>query len=163
MSETIYCEKHPDTPTNLRCSRCEKPVCPQCLVHAAVGIRCQDCGKATVLPTYNVSASFLMRAILAGLVVGLGGGLVLGLIIRQLLSGFLYLAALGGLGYLASEAIGLATGRKRGRRLQFVAGASVVLASVISAVISFAFIGGSPVIDLFGAALAVYVAIVRLR
>jgi uncharacterized membrane protein len=138
-------------------------VCPQCLVHAAVGIRCQDCGQATRLPTYNVSASYVLRAILAGLAVGLVGGLVLGLIVRPLLFGFLYLAAMAGYGYLMSEAIGLATGRKRGRRLQFVAGASVVVASAVSVVLSLAFIGGSPVFDLLGAALAIYVAVIRLR
>ncbi len=114
MSETIYCARHPDTPTNLRCSRCDTPVCPQCLVHAAVGIRCRDCGKGTVPPTYNVPASFLARAIVVAIAVGLAGGLVLGLIVRPLVfGGFLYLAAFAGFGYLMSEAIGLATGRKQ--------------------------------------------------
>lgn len=163
MSESIYCATHPDTSTNLRCSRCDKPVCPQCLVHAAVGIRCQDCGQGTRLPTYNVSASFVLRAILVGLAVGLVGGLVLGLIVRPLLFGLLYLAAMAGFGYLMSEAIGLATGRKRGRRLQFVAAAGVVVASVVSIALSLTFIGGSPVVDLLGGALAVYVAVTRLR
>ena len=28
--ETLYCVNHPNTPTTLRCSRCEKPICLRC-------------------------------------------------------------------------------------------------------------------------------------
>ncbi|PPK68115.1 rhomboid family intramembrane serine protease [Actinokineospora auranticolor] len=35
--------RHPDRPTGLRCVRCERPACPDCLVDAAVGFQCVDC------------------------------------------------------------------------------------------------------------------------
>ena len=163
MSETIYCSRHPETPTNLRCSRCDKPVCPQCLVHAAVGIRCLDCGQATRLPTYNVSTSYLVKAILAALALGVGGGLVLAFVIRLMLFGFLYVAALAGFGYLMSEVISVATNRKKGRSLQFVAAGGILVAMVLTVGLSVTVVGGSVVPDLLGAALAIYVAVVRLR
>ncbi|GAA0508114.1 rhomboid family intramembrane serine protease [Saccharopolyspora subtropica] len=37
------CVRHPDRPTGLRCTRCERPACPACLREAAVGYQCVDC------------------------------------------------------------------------------------------------------------------------
>ncbi|MFJ8627572.1 rhomboid family intramembrane serine protease [Kitasatospora sp. NPDC093550] len=37
------CYRHPRTPTGISCTRCERPVCPQCMVAAAVGFQCPDC------------------------------------------------------------------------------------------------------------------------
>ncbi|MEU8757848.1 rhomboid family intramembrane serine protease [Streptomyces sp. NPDC048659] len=37
------CYRHPDTETGIRCTRCEKPICPQCMVSASVGFQCPDC------------------------------------------------------------------------------------------------------------------------
>ncbi|MGU3436315.1 rhomboid family intramembrane serine protease [Actinomycetes bacterium M1A6_2h] len=37
------CVRHPDRPTALSCTRCERPACPECLRPAAVGQHCVDC------------------------------------------------------------------------------------------------------------------------
>src|SRR5882757_1515924 len=37
------CVRHPDRPTGLRCTRCERPACPECLRSASVGQHCVDC------------------------------------------------------------------------------------------------------------------------
>ncbi|HEY9370278.1 rhomboid family intramembrane serine protease [Streptomyces sp.] len=37
------CYRHPDVETGIRCTRCEKPICPQCMVSASVGFQCPDC------------------------------------------------------------------------------------------------------------------------
>ena len=128
------------------------------MVHSPVGVRCQDCGKATRLPTYDVSRTHLARAILASLLIGVAGGFAFALILRALLFGILYLAAMGGYGYLVGESISRAANRKRGRTLQYVAAGGVLVAeAVIEATIS---IG---LFDLLGAGLAIYIAYLRLR
>ena len=33
--------------TRLRCSECQSPICPNCLVRTAVGLRCPNCGVAS--------------------------------------------------------------------------------------------------------------------
>lgn len=37
------CWWHPNRPTGLSCTRCERPACPDCLREASVGFHCTDC------------------------------------------------------------------------------------------------------------------------
>ena len=40
---TSTCVWHPNRETNLSCSRCNKPICNDCVVHSPVGMRCPEC------------------------------------------------------------------------------------------------------------------------
>ncbi len=41
--QTEYCFGHPDTPTRLHCTRCDKAICGRCAVSASVGQHCVWC------------------------------------------------------------------------------------------------------------------------
>ncbi|MGH2819796.1 MAG: rhomboid family intramembrane serine protease [Actinomycetota bacterium] len=41
--EETYCYGHPKTPTRLRCSRCDRPICGRCAIPATVGQHCPEC------------------------------------------------------------------------------------------------------------------------
>ena len=142
MTQTQYCERHPKTETNIRCGRCEKTICPDCLVHSPVGMRCPDCARVNTVPTYDVPMPFLLRGIAAGV----GAALVLGFafyfvapvlfrlvfldiaLINTILP-FIYVAIMALIGYAIGEAVSLATNRKRGIRLKFVSAACVFVGS----------------------------------
>jgi membrane associated rhomboid family serine protease len=43
QTDTMVCYRHPRTETAVACSSCERPICTDCMVHAAVGIKCPEC------------------------------------------------------------------------------------------------------------------------
>jgi membrane associated rhomboid family serine protease len=58
------CVRHPDRPTGLRCVRCDRPACPDCLREASVGYQCVDCvaeGTKTVRPARTVAGARASR------------------------------------------------------------------------------------------------------
>ena len=41
MADTCY--RHPGRETNVACSRCARPICPDCMTPSPVGMRCPEC------------------------------------------------------------------------------------------------------------------------
>src|SRR5688572_2648397 len=49
--ESEYCFRHPKEETRIHCSRCDRPICPDCMTPAPVGHHCPSCvgeGRRTV-------------------------------------------------------------------------------------------------------------------
>ena len=143
MTQTQYCARHPKTATSIRCGRCEETICPDCLVHSPVGMRCPDCARVNPVPTYDVTFQYLIRGIAAGCAVGLIGGgafmfaaplmfrlVFLDIPVLNTILPFLYVAMMAAIGFGIGEAISLSTNRKRGMRLKLVGAAAVFVASV---------------------------------
>src|SRR4030066_2091207 len=118
----MRCARHPDIETELRCGKCEQPICPKCLVQTPVGARCPQCAALKKLPVFEVSGIFYIRAIVAGLL----SAAVLGFIWFYIpLSGFLLFFIALAVGYVIGEAISLSVNRERGPGLQVIAGVGV--------------------------------------
>jgi membrane associated rhomboid family serine protease len=65
------CYRHPDRETWVSCTRCERPICPDCLRPAAVGFQCPQCvaeGQATTRQARSPYGGRIMQR--AGLVTG---------------------------------------------------------------------------------------------
>jgi membrane associated rhomboid family serine protease len=43
MSEPMMCYRHPSRETYVKCSNCLRPICTDCMVQTAVGIKCPEC------------------------------------------------------------------------------------------------------------------------
>jgi membrane associated rhomboid family serine protease len=64
----MVCYRHPDRPTGLRCVRCDKPACPECLREASVGYQCVDCvaeGQRGVPRKTTIAGAPLRRTLVA--------------------------------------------------------------------------------------------------
>lgn len=112
--EVVYCARHPQVETPLRCGRCETPICPRCLVQTPVGARCRDCAGVTRLPTYNVGPAILLKGLGAGLVAGAATGAAWGYLLPggRFSIGFFSLIIGVAIGYAISEAIAAVTNRR---------------------------------------------------
>ncbi|MDP6496138.1 MAG: hypothetical protein QGI09_12230, partial [Dehalococcoidia bacterium] len=135
MSEMqhAHCPRHPQVETRLSCGKCDTFICPQCLVHTPVGARCPDCAQLRRLPIYDIGPTTYLRAVAAGTVLAGASGSLWGLLFFQLLHiPFLPWIATIGVGYVVGEGISVAVNRKRGRNLQIIAGACVMLSYVVA-------------------------------
>ena len=132
MSNADYCVRHPTTETNLSCGRCGEAICPRCLVHAPVGVRCPDCAQVRPVPTYDVTGAYLARAIAVGAGLAIVGGAIVVFLTNLFLNAIVYMALIVALGYLVGESISFATNRKRGRKLKIVAGGSMFVAITLA-------------------------------
>lgn len=43
VSPAPTCYRHPGRETYVRCTRCERPICPDCMTEASVGFQCPSC------------------------------------------------------------------------------------------------------------------------
>jgi hypothetical protein len=126
----MRCATHPSVETDLACGKCGKAICPRCLVHTPVGARCRGCANIRRLPTYNISAQFMLR--------GLAGAAVSGAVLGGLWAiipfgaGFYFGLFVGlGLGYAVGEVVSVAANRKAGPPLQVVAALGVIIAYLV--------------------------------
>lgn len=128
MTAIVKCPRDPEVDTALRCSRCETPICPRCLIQTPVGARCRDCARIVKSPVYTLSGGHVARAAGAALVGGVVMGLIWGFVLLPFT--FSYLSILIGavLGYGFTRVMELATGRKRGPFVVAFAIGGIVLA-----------------------------------
>ena len=135
----MRCARHPNVETALSCGRCGTPICPDCAVPGPVGMRCPGCASLRSSPLYQVSPGRFALAALAGVAAGTLAGFVLQAI------GFFILFVAPLIGGLLGEVILRTTGRKRGPKLEFLAGASVVVGAGLSALLTGYFSHFNPV------------------
>lgn len=143
----LYCYRHPDRETRLRCNSCDKPICVECAVQTPTGYRCKECvrGQQKIFNTAQVS-DYIFGAIVAAILAYLGA------YVTQLIGFFIFFI------FLISPAIGVGIAevvrrvikRRRSKRLfQVIAGAAALggLVKLIPSLLALIFFGS---FDLFG-------------
>ena len=125
--EAAPCVAHPEVATNLRCSRCERPICPRCLVQTPVGARCRECARLRRLPVFDVTAPVYGKAAAVSAGVGLAAGLVWSLFPLVGLLSFIQCAVAG---YVIGEAVSRSANRRQSRGLKALAVGGVIVAYV---------------------------------
>ena len=55
---TPTCYRHAGRETHIRCQRCERPICPDCMNQASVGFHCPDCVKEAARTTRQARTAY---------------------------------------------------------------------------------------------------------
>lgn len=126
----LYCYRHPDRETWVRCGRCDQPICTRCSMQGPVGLRCRTCGK----PSRDALASLKPNQIAIGLAVATGLGAVVGYFGAQF--GFFMIVVGFFAGTIIAEALDRTIGIKRGPRILAIAITGIVLGSVLGSSLS---------------------------
>jgi hypothetical protein len=126
----LYCYRHPDRETWVRCGRCDQPICTRCAMQGPVGLRCKSCGK----PSRDALASLNSRQLAIGLSVATALGAVVGYFGAQF---GLFMIVIGFFaGTIIAEALDRTIGIKRGPRILAIAIAGIVVGGVLGASLS---------------------------
>jgi hypothetical protein len=161
----MRCAYHPDVETNLRCGKCNTPICPKCMVQTPVGARCPDCAHLYKLPTYRVSTKYYLIAAGTALGMAIVCGIAWGAIEWVIPFFSLNLLLAPGTGFAIGEVVSRSANRKRGTGLAIVGGIAVA----ISYFVTFLFPGGLPLslfnilYHLIALGLGIFIAVTRLR
>jgi hypothetical protein len=119
--KTRPCANHPQVETVVSCGRCDKPLCPRCMIYTPVGVRCRDCAQLRRLPQYTLTPRVYARVLPTAAALALICGFLLSLVPRlSLLAGVV-------VGVVVGEVLRRVSGYKQGRVLQVIAGATVVV------------------------------------
>jgi hypothetical protein len=129
IENTLTCTFHPKRDTQLRCNRCDKPICIQCATHTPTGYRCPECIRSQQ-KVFVTTKWFdpLIAALITGAISILGS--LFGAYV-----GYVTIFIAMGAGYLAVLATRKAIKNRRSPILKYVMSGSAFLASSVPAVI----------------------------
>lgn len=130
-AEERGCANHPGRSTMVSCSACGKPLCPDCMVYSAVGIKCRQCAAMPRSSRVTLKTSRFLLAIAAGLWVGTAIGFAYYYILGFIGFFFFFIFVAAGIGYLVGEAVSRASGRYHGKKTAAIAVLSTVWAFVL--------------------------------
>ncbi len=129
----LFCYRHPDRETYIRCGRCDQPICTRCAMQGPVGFRCKKCGTLA----YDPLTTMRPTQIVLGTLVAVGGGAVAGLISGQI--GFFGIFIAFFAGGIIAQAVIRVTGYKRGPIMLGVVLGGITAGTIIGAALEYAF------------------------
>ena len=145
IEQALTCAFHPKRETQLRCNRCNKPICIQCATHTPTGYRCPECIRSQQKVFITTKwFDLLIAALITGVITLVGS--MLGAYL-----GFYSIFIAMGAGYLAVLVTKKAISNRRSPLLKYVMSGSAFLASFVPAIyylylnywlVGYGFIGG---------------------
>jgi hypothetical protein len=130
------CANHPGRPTMVTCSDCGKPLCPDCMIFSAVGIKCKDCARLPRSARVMLKPGKFLPAAAAGLGVAVALGFAYYFILGSIGFFFLFIFVASGIGYLVGETVSRVSGRFHGWQTAAAAAGATVLGFLLPPLIA---------------------------
>ncbi len=125
-TETVFCARHPKIPTALSCARCGTPICPDCFILGPVGMLCKSCADIGSSPLFQIRPERFTLAIVAGIV----SGAIAGILLQRI--GFYIFFTAPLIGGFLGEIVLRAVGYKRGVKVEWITGGSIIAGAGLS-------------------------------
>jgi hypothetical protein len=122
----LFCYRHPDRETWIRCGRCDRPICTRCAMQGPVGFRCRTCGTLANDPLRTIRPT----QALIGFVVAAGLGAAAGLVASRIGFFSIFISFIAG-GFIA-EAVNRLIGFKRGPLILVLVLGGIVAGTAVS-------------------------------
>ncbi len=129
----LFCYRHPERSTSLRCYKCNNPICSECTVKTPVGYLCPDCYREAEDAFFNAKPTDYLLAALVALPLSL----ITGFLVMQFSRGFFFIIIMFFVGGAVGGFIGRITkrviGQRRGRYIPHLIAACIILGVLVFA------------------------------
>lgn len=129
----LFCYRHPNRSTSLRCYKCNKPICSTCAVKTPVGYLCPDCQREAEDAFFNSKPTDYLLAALVALPLSLLAGWLVVRFSGGIFMILLFVFAGGAVGSFIARMAKKAISNRRGRYIPFVVAGSIIIGVVIFA------------------------------
>ncbi|MFN8413547.1 MAG: hypothetical protein U0Z26_14275 [Anaerolineales bacterium] len=133
MNDTTMttCYAHPTREANLRCKRCERPMCTSCAVHTPTGYLCKDCVR-THQKTFDTSEwyDYILGFIVAAFLSGIAAFLISLITMIPFFGILVTLSAAPIAGTTIAESVRFVTRKHRSRSLFITVAVGVVVGAL---------------------------------
>ena len=127
----LFCYRHPNRSTSLRCYKCNKPICSECAVKTPVGYLCPDCQREAEDTFFNSKPTDYFLALLVALPVSLLAGWVAVRFSGGIFMILLFIFAGGAVGGFIARLSKRAIGNRRGRYIPYLIAACIVIGVLV--------------------------------
>jgi len=126
LDTSLTCTFHPNRETQLRCNRCNRPICIKCAIHTPTGYRCSECIRSQQKVFITTRwFDYLIALFITGVISFLGSWL------SYLMFGGIYTIFIAlGAGWLAVWIVKKAINNRRSPLLKIVMSVTAFLASL---------------------------------
>ncbi|MEE8355973.1 MAG: hypothetical protein V3R33_01575 [Anaerolineales bacterium] len=126
LNTTLTCTFHPKRETQLRCNRCNRPICIKCATHTPTGYRCSECIRSQQKVFITARwFDYIITFVITGLISFLGSWLS-----YRMFGGIYIIFIAFGAGWLVVWTVKKAINNRRSPLLKIVMSITAFLASL---------------------------------
>ena len=127
----LFCYRHPNRSTSLRCYKCNKPICSECAVKTPVGYLCPDCHREAEDAFFNAKPTDYLLALLVALPLSLLAGWMAVRFSGGIFMILLFIFAGGAVGGFIARMSKRVMGNRRGRYIPYLVAACIVIGALV--------------------------------